>query len=79
MMVGFWLWRGLSVPPADDWTRESFRGLVLQLRGRTGLTQRELAARVGVSVASIQGWEAGGKYPGLASLKVQKRVTQRSV
>ena len=39
------LWRGaLSVPPSDDTTGESFRGLVLQLRGRTGLTQRELAS-----------------------------------
>jgi hypothetical protein len=26
-------------------------------------------ARVGVNVGSIQGWEAGGNYPGLASLK----------
>jgi len=57
------------VPPADDWTRESFRGLVLRLRGRIGLTQRELAARVGVHVTSIQTWEAGTSYPGLASLK----------
>ena len=57
------------MPPADDWTGESFRGLVLQLRGRTGLTQRELAARVGVHVSSIQGWEAGTNYPGVASLQ----------
>src|SRR3712207_7048177 len=33
---------------------ESFRGLVLQLRGRTGLTQRELAERIGVHVTSIR-------------------------
>ena len=57
------------MPPSDDMTGESFRGLVLQLRGRTGLTQRELATRVGVSVSSIQGWEAGANYPGVASLK----------
>src|SRR4051812_13469253 len=57
------------MPPADDPTGESFRGLILQLRGRSGLTQRELATRVGVSVSSIQGWEAGDNYPGLASLK----------
>jgi WD40 repeat protein/transcriptional regulator with XRE-family HTH domain len=57
------------VPPADDTTAESFRGLALRLRGRTGLTQRELAARVGVSVSSIQGWESGDNYPGVASLK----------
>jgi transcriptional regulator with XRE-family HTH domain len=57
------------VPPADDTTGESFRGLVLRLRGRTGLTQRDLAAKVGVNVSSIQGWEAGANYPGLTSLK----------
>src|SRR5262249_5936038 len=60
---------GVIVPPTDDTTGESFHGLVLRLRGRTGLTQRELAARVGVNVNSIQGWEAGATYPGVASLK----------
>jgi WD40 repeat protein/transcriptional regulator with XRE-family HTH domain len=48
---------------------ECFRDLVLQLRGRTGLTQRELATRVGVNTRSIQGWELGANYPGVASLK----------
>src|SRR4051794_7139730 len=57
------------MPPADDPTGESFRGLILQLRGRTGLTQRELATRVGVNVSSIQGWETGDNFPGVASLK----------
>jgi WD40 repeat protein/transcriptional regulator with XRE-family HTH domain len=60
---------GFIVPPGDDPTGESFRGLVLQVRGRTGLTQRELAARIGVSVGSIQGWEAGLTYPSAASLQ----------
>jgi WD40 repeat protein/transcriptional regulator with XRE-family HTH domain len=50
-------------------TSESFRGLVLRLRGRTGLTQRELAARAGVNVNSIHGWEAGANFPSSASLK----------
>ena len=50
---------------ADD---ETFRGLLLRLRGRTGLTQRELATRVGVNVSSTQGWEAGANYPSVASL-----------
>ena len=48
---------------------ESFRDLVLQLRGRTGLTQRELASRIGVHARSIQGWEVGINFPGVASLK----------
>ena len=61
--------RGAIVSPSDHTPGASFRGLVLGLRGRTGLTQRELAARVGVSVSSIQGWEAGDNYPGAASLR----------
>jgi transcriptional regulator with XRE-family HTH domain len=48
---------------------ETFRGLLLRLRGRIGLTQRELATRVGVNVSSIQGWEGGANYPSVASLK----------
>src|SRR5262245_35950756 len=47
----------------------SFRDLVLRLRGRTGLTQRELATRIGVHARSIQGWEVGDTFPGVASLK----------
>jgi transcriptional regulator with XRE-family HTH domain len=48
---------------------ESFSGLLLRLRGRIALTQRELATRVGVNVSSIQGWEAGANYPSVANLK----------
>jgi transcriptional regulator with XRE-family HTH domain len=61
--------RGATVPPTDDGTGESFRGLVLRLRGRIGLTQRELAGQMGVHVHSIQGWEAGTNFPGVASLQ----------
>jgi len=42
---------------------ESFRGLLLLHRGRTGLTQRNLAARAGVSLRSIQDWETGITLP----------------
>ena len=42
---------------------ESFRGLVLRHRGRTGLTQRELAVRMGAGRRTVQDWEAGLKYP----------------
>src|SRR5438445_8701711 len=48
--------------PADR-AAESFQGLLLRHRGRTGLTQRQLAARVGVSRGSVQDWEAGQNYP----------------
>jgi transcriptional regulator with XRE-family HTH domain len=37
--------------------------LLLRYRGRTGLTQRALAARIGVHVRSIQAWETGISYP----------------
>jgi WD40 repeat protein/transcriptional regulator with XRE-family HTH domain len=42
---------------------ESFRGLLLRHRGRTGLIQRDLAARVGVSLRAVQDWEAGVSIP----------------
>jgi transcriptional regulator with XRE-family HTH domain len=44
-------------------TAESFRGLVLRHRGRTGLTQRELAARLAVDRTTVQDWETGVKFP----------------
>src|SRR5438128_7199742 len=53
---------------------ESFRGLVLRHRGRTGLTQRELAARVGVNRRTLQGWEVGVTYPSTERLQALIRV-----
>ena len=47
----------MSQPP------ESFRSLLLRNRGRTGLIQRELAARAGASTRSMQDWEAGATLP----------------
>jgi WD40 repeat protein/transcriptional regulator with XRE-family HTH domain len=44
-------------------TRESFRDLLLRHRGRTGLSQRDLAARLGVGRRTVQDWEAGSKHP----------------
>jgi WD40 repeat protein/transcriptional regulator with XRE-family HTH domain len=37
--------------------------LLLRHRGRTGLIQRDVAARAGVSLRSVQEWEAGDKFP----------------
>jgi transcriptional regulator with XRE-family HTH domain len=48
---------------------EEFPSQILQLRGRTGLTQRELAAQLGVHVHSVQAWEAGTSYPSAPSLQ----------
>jgi transcriptional regulator with XRE-family HTH domain len=42
---------------------DSFRDQVLRLRGRASLTQRALAARLGVSRQAIQNWEGGAGYP----------------
>src|SRR6266849_1944915 len=53
----------MATVQAADHRAESFQGLLQRHRGRTGLTQRELAARVGVSRGSVQDWEAGLSYP----------------
>jgi transcriptional regulator with XRE-family HTH domain len=53
---------------------ESFRGLLLLHRGRTGLIQRDLAARAGVSLRSVQEWEAGEKFPTSERLQAVIRV-----
>ena len=46
----------------------TFRDQILLLRGRTGLTQREVATLLGVSRQAIQKWEAGEGYPSAARL-----------
>src|SRR5579871_6703664 len=48
---------------------ESFRSLLLRHRGRTGLSQRDLAAQAGASQRSVQDWEAGVTLPGAVRLQ----------
>jgi transcriptional regulator with XRE-family HTH domain len=48
---------------------ESFGGLLLRYRARSGLTQSQLASRTGVHVRSIQCWEAEVNYPGADRLR----------
>jgi WD40 repeat protein/transcriptional regulator with XRE-family HTH domain len=55
-------------------TAETFRGLLLQYRGRSGLTQRQLAARVGAHRRTLQDWEAGVNYPSAERLRALLRV-----
>ena len=56
--------RGARVQNMDSAQQpESFRSLVLRDRGRTGLIQRDLAARAGVSLRSVQDWEGGVTLP----------------
>jgi transcriptional regulator with XRE-family HTH domain len=57
-----------------DSRTETFRNLLLRHRGRTGLTQRDLAARVGVSRGSVQDWEGGVNYPTAERLRGLIRV-----
>src|SRR5271165_6227439 len=55
---------------ADETTSgDRFRGQVLLLRGRAGLTQRALAVHLGISEQAIQKWEAGEGYPSPARLQ----------
>lgn len=54
---------------ADDAIAESFQGLMLRLRGRTKLTQGEVADRVGVHLRSVQAWEGGHSVPNAGSLE----------
>ena len=53
---------------------ESFRGLLLRHRGRTGLIQRDLAARADVSRGALQDWEAGVNHPAAERLQALIRV-----
>src|SRR3954452_11235275 len=46
-----------------------FQQRLLLLRGRAGLSQRELAALTGASERAIQTWEAGVSYPSADRLK----------
>src|SRR5690349_513889 len=55
-------------------TPESFRGMLLRHRGRTGLIQRDLAARAGVSRGAVQDWEAGLNFPTAERLQVLIQV-----
>ncbi|HEY2592621.1 MAG TPA: helix-turn-helix transcriptional regulator [Chloroflexota bacterium] len=54
---------------AADSAAERFSALLLRHRGRTGLTQRELAVRVGASRRVVQDWEAGVNIPGADRLQ----------
>src|SRR5262245_29578774 len=53
---------------------ESFRSLLLRHRGRTGLTQRDLAVQAGAGLRSVQDWEAGAAFPSAERLQSLIRV-----
>src|SRR5215510_14959082 len=64
----------MTIHQSEDRAGEPFQGLLLLHRGRSGLTQRQLADRVGVSVRSIQDWESGVNYPGSERLRALIRA-----
>src|ERR671934_255334 len=53
---------------------ESFRDLLLRHRGRTGLSQRDLAARLGAGRRTVQDWEAGLSHPSAERLQALVEV-----
>src|SRR3979411_1539473 len=53
---------------------ESFQGLLLQLRGRTGLSQTELAPRIGRHACASPGGESGTHYPAAEGLQALLRA-----
>jgi transcriptional regulator with XRE-family HTH domain len=53
---------------------ESFRSLPLRHRAQTGLIQRDLALRAGVSERSVQDWEASAKVPTVQRLRALIRA-----
>jgi WD40 repeat protein/transcriptional regulator with XRE-family HTH domain len=59
----------MVIAQAADRADESFRGLLLRYRGRAGLTQRELVARLGASRRAVQDWEAGLNHPSAQRLQ----------
>jgi WD40 repeat protein/transcriptional regulator with XRE-family HTH domain len=53
---------------------ERFAGLALRLRGRTGMTQRDLARRLDVHVRSVQLWEGAASHPNARRLQALVEV-----
>jgi transcriptional regulator with XRE-family HTH domain len=64
----------MVIAQSTDRADESFRGLLLRYRGRAGLTQRALVARLGASRRAVQDWEAGLNHPSAQRLQTLIRV-----
>src|SRR5262245_28955825 len=60
--------RAMTIRQADDRAGEPFRALLRLHHGRTGLTQRQLADRLGMNPRAVQDWESGANYPGAERL-----------
>src|SRR5437762_13467581 len=64
----------MTIRQAEGRAGQPFQGLLLLHRGRTGLTQRQLAGRVGVSARSVQDWESGVNHPSAERLRALIRA-----
>ena len=60
----------------DSAQEESFRGRLLRHRGRTSLIQRDLAARAGIGLRSLQDWETGVSLPSAQRLQALIRALE---
>lgn len=49
--------------PLWCWTGSHGRSIIAELRQRAGLTQEELAERIGTHQPTVQRWEAGLRFP----------------
>ena len=58
----------------DDWTPEA----VQRLRARMGLSQAELAERVGTRQQTISEWETGARTPRRMSRRLLRLVAEES-
>jgi DNA-binding transcriptional regulator YiaG len=52
---------------------------ITSLREALGLTQQELAVRLGVNKLTVSRWERGALHPGRASLEALRRLRQEAV
>ena len=60
----------LSVSDDEAKATRMSAGLIKKLRKRSGVTQQQLAALVGVSAAAVQSWEQGIAKPGGENRKI---------
>ena len=47
---------------------------IKETRRRLGITQNDLASRLGVSVRTVQNWESGGSIPSTTMAKLEAMV-----
>ncbi len=68
--------RGAAARAYEDARRELGVGyLILQARAAVGISQRELARRIGTSQPTIARWESGAQVPSVRSLSRIARAT----